>query len=447
MKLTYRYITFFSILLLSACASMSLIWTTTSSSMLTILPTDDNTILVVSSTDTDSVSITELNLDGEELETKNYPITLTDDDYGKYVTYAQPNGSFFQIGSTLSDVLFVDFSNDTYWDVLNPSDIELQDNQTAFFRGALHVDEGLFIYGRIITEGSSTSTALAFVIDTEGNVTQLLKMNSLIEFYEGFRDTQGHIALQGTSNNEPQIPFQLLRQHVVSLSPSGEILDQREVTKRTRLLGVSLGRSITITNGILEFDGLATTTDIGAQKSDIRGAITDTQGNLYIYGQSIGGFFLQIDTSHWLVKTDSEGEIIFTYDDRENYFYEALTAPVIEENGDIRWRHKGLVHSHSGAALSISEEGGFTFNLGMIVTSKWNTTFTTFSPNGDIKSEFIPSSGFRVIETDDYDYEDVNYVPGECLNTDTLYIEGRLITLRAYCEADMSGTQSLSIFH
>ena len=355
MRPTHRYITFFAILLLAACTSMSLLWTTTSSTVLTILPTEDNTILVINDADVNSISITELNLDGEELETKTYPVTLSDDDYGKYVTYAQPNGSFFQIDSTLSDVIFVDFSNDTYWDLFDTSDIDLQDNQTAIVKGAFSVDAGLFIFGKVITEGVDSSTALAFIIDTEGSVTQLLKMDSLIEFYQGFRDTQGHIALQGTSNNETQDPTQFLRRHVVSISPNGEMLNQREVSYRTGLLGVSLGRSITITNGILEIDGQATTTDIGNKRFDRTEATTDTQGNLYVYGQSLGGFFLQFVTSHWLIKTNSEGDTVFIYDDSENYFYEALTAPFIEENGDIRWRHKGLAPSHSGVALNTSD--------------------------------------------------------------------------------------------
>ena len=449
MRPTYRYITFFAILLLSACASMSLLWTTTSSSVLTILPTDDNTILVISSADEDSISITELNEGGDELETKAYPITLSDDGYGRYITYAQPNGSFFQIDSTLSEVIFVDFSNDTYWDLFDTSDIELQENQTAIVRGAFSVEEGLFIFGKVITEGIDTSSAFALVIDKEGSVTQLLKMDSLIEFYQGFRDTQGHIALQGTSHNEPQDDptTQFLRQHVVSISPNGEILNQREVAYKTRLLGVSLAREITITSGILEINGQATTTDIGNKGYNFTGAVTDTQGNLYMFGDSIGGFYLQITLLQWLIKTDPEGNIVFTYEDDEHYFHETLTAPFIEENGDIRWRHKGLALKGFGAALSTSEEGGLTFNLGLISTLQWDTAFTTFSPNGDIKSEFIPPSGFKVTETDDYDNDDVNYVPGECWNTDTLYLEDRLVTLRAYCETDIFGsTKSLSIF-
>ncbi len=445
MRPTYRYTTFFAILLLSACASMSLLWTTTSSSVLTILPTEDNTILVISEPDVDSISITELNLDGEELETKTYPVTLTDDGYGKYVTYPQPNGSFFQIDSTLSDVIFVDFNNDTYWDLFDKSGIELQANQTAIVEGAFNVDTGLFIFGKIITEDVDSSIALAFVIDTKGNVTQLLKIDSLIEFYQGFRDTQGHIALQGTSNNNAQDSTQFLRQHVISLSPNGDMLNQREVSHRTGLLGVSLGRSITITNGILEIDGQATTTDIGNRRFDRTEAITDTQGNLYVYGQSLGGFFLQFVTSHWLIKINAEGDTVFIYDDSENYFYEALTAPFIEENGNIRWRHKGLVPSHSGVALNTSEEGGLTFNVGLISTSQWNTAFTTFSPSGDIISEFIPPSGFKAIETNDYN--EVVSVSGECWNTDTLYLEDKMITLREYCGEGMSSvTKTLSIF-
>ena len=135
------------------------------------------------------------------------------------------------------------------------------------------------------------------------------------------------------------------------------------MTHKTRLLGVSLGRVVTITSGILEIDGQATTTDIGNKGYNFTGAITDTQGNLYMYGDSIGGFYLQITLLQWLIKTDSEGNIVFTYEDDEHYFNETLTAPFIEENGDIRWRHKGLALKNSGAAFSFSEEGGLTLIL------------------------------------------------------------------------------------